>query len=148
MPPTARRGRNTFLVLIAPIVADCAAAIVIALSGDWQLIHWTASVLTPLWIVGWFGYLSLFGQWPFVALSVMHCLFPGAGLIIHGVQGNSLAPGGPWGHLSNCPSAVVIALGAWYLAAGLALMLFPSVRAFFAHQREKALAAKRSTTSE
>ncbi len=131
MPPTARRGRNTFVVLIAPIVVDCAAAIVIALSGDWQSIHWTASVLTPLWIVGWFGYLSLFG----------------AGLIIHGVQGNSLAPGGPWGHLSNCPSAVVIALGAWYLAAGFALMLLPGVRAFFAHQREKALTAKKSTTS-
>jgi hypothetical protein len=128
-------------VLIAPIVADCAAAIVIALSGDWQSIHWTASVLTPLWIAGWFGVLSLLGQWPSFVLSVMHCLLPGSGLIIHGVQGNRLAPGGPWGHLANCPSAVVIALGAWYLTAGLALMLLPGVRAFFAHQREKARSA-------
>jgi hypothetical protein len=134
--------------LVAPIVVDCAAAIVFALSGDWQSIHWTASVLTPLWIVGWFGVLCLLGQWPSFVLSVMHCLCPGAGLIIHGVQGNSLAPGGPWGHLANCPSAVVIALGAWYLAAGLGLMLLSAVRAFFAHQREKALAAKRLTRTE
>ena len=148
MSPLARRGRKTFLVLIAPIVAECIAAVVIALGGDWQTVHWTASVLTPLWIVGWFGLLYLSGQWPSFTLSVMHCLFPGVGLIIQGLTTNRLAPGGPWGHLAGWPSAAVIVLGAWYLLTGLALMLSPAVRAFLRNQREQAAAALKSTTSD
>jgi hypothetical protein len=145
----ARRGRNIFLVLIAPIVVDCTAAIVVALRGEWQSIHWTASVLTPLWIVGWIGFLYLLGYRSSLVVVEFCCLLPGIGLIIQGIQdGSSLAPGGPWGHLAGCPSVVVVAIGAWYFTAGLALMLVPSVRAYFAHQRKKAAAAMNPTTAE
>jgi hypothetical protein len=148
MSPMARRGRKFFLVLIAPIVVDCAAAIVVALCGDWQSIQWTASVLMPLWIVGWLGFLYLRGYRSSLFLVEFFCLVPGIGLIKRGIRGNSLVHGGAWGHLAGCPSIVVVAIGAWYLTAGLALMLLPSVRAYFAHQREKAAAAMNPTTAE
>jgi hypothetical protein len=99
-------------------------------------------------VVGWFGCLYLLGHWSFLALCVMHCLFPGVGLLFHGIPTNRLAAGGPWGHWAGCPSAVVVSIGAWYLTAGLALILLPGVRAFFTHQREQAVAARKSTTSE
>jgi hypothetical protein len=132
---------------MAPIAADCVAAIVSALTGEWQSIHWTASVLLPLAILIWFANLYQTGHWSFLALAVMHSLVPGSGLIIQGVQGR-LTPGGPWGHLAGCPMAVLIAFGAWYLTAGLGLMLLPSVRAFIVHQRERAAAARKPGTSQ
>ncbi len=100
------------------------------------------------WVLIWSANLYLTGHWSALVVTEFFCLPPGIGLLIHGFQGNTLTPGGPWGHLAGLPPAAVIALGAWYLAAGFALVLLPSVRAFFAHQREQAAAAKTSSTSE
>ncbi|MDA1051412.1 MAG: DUF3592 domain-containing protein [Planctomycetota bacterium] len=136
MSSKVQRGKYAFLVLATPIVADCAIGVVLAFSGGLQSVHWYASVLWPLTIG-----LLVAGLWTGhrvnLPLTSFFCAISGFGLIVNNIPTNRLAPGSFFGHLAGWPPAVVILLGLWYLAAVLAFVLSPNIRAFFAHQRRE-----------
>lgn len=141
MSPRERRGKWLFVILATLITLDKLAGVGLALSGDWYQVKWGQSVMFPLCVIVAVVSLRDGETW-------LRWLLGGALMFVSGVKLFMLGrlwfavTSGPepnaadfaWQFLGP-PLGILGAHQLVYLLAGLALLVSPSLRAYFAHRR-------------
>lgn len=144
MSNLVRRGRVFFLILATAIVVDRSWCIVIALVGGAENLNFWRSVLLPALMIYHVVLLWQGENWVRWVTAVWSLLQGGIYLLIVGTSMYRLAVITPSEHagvflkFSAVFFGVLLLHAIPYVFAGLALLLSPSLKAFFAHQQKAA----------
>jgi hypothetical protein len=137
-----RRGKRLFLVLATIIILDELIKVGFALSGGLADVKWLESVARPLAFVVAVALLWNGENWLRWLVGVA-CVVYGGGLALVSshllIKFGGITPPNATGnfmHVIGYPLVIVGFLAVFYLGAGLAFLLSPSLRAFFRYQRE------------
>lgn len=143
MTPQVQRGRRIFLFISTGIVIRQLIILGLNLSQGFANVDWNRGVLLPISIAACVAYLWEGEKWA-IGMTAASCIISGAAKIV--LCARLLIPLAlvtPAKFIEvfllvAVPTLLFIGLpGALYLSAGLTFLLSPSVRAFFAYQREK-----------
>ena len=144
MSPLAKRGRLFFLILATLIVLDRASAIMLALTGDAAHFRLLTSVLLPAVIIFWVASLWQGDTQRRHVPAFILLLYGGGNLFNFGrvIPGTALAERpadvGLFLQVSLRLLGFPVLHASCYIVAGLALLLSPSLYAFFDHQSQRA----------
>ena len=142
MTPKERRGKWLFLILASLIVIEKLFGVGLTLAGDWDKIKWLRSVVGPIcfcvgltalwdgeyrfrWFMG--GSIALIGSLQIFVIA--RILLKLSDLVTQDTLDLFM-------RVAGYPLGLVMAVGLFYLVAGLLLLFSPSIRAFFRYQRE------------
>jgi len=140
----AKRGRLFFLILATLIVLDRVSAIMLALTGDAAHFRILTSVLLPAVIIFWVASLWQGDTQRRHVPAFILLLYGGGNLFNYGrvILGTALAERpadvGLFLQVSLRPLGFPVLHASCYIVAGLALLLSPSLYAFFDHQSQRA----------
>ena len=142
MSPVERRGRIIFLAIASLIVGLKLSSVILAFAGGWEQVQWWKSVIQPLGFA--LGVVCLWQgeNWLRWLLALALVVIGGSHLFVVARLTSLVAKETPPQHagffleLLGLPLGLVGAIGLFYLSAGLVLLMSPSVKAFFAYQRE------------